>query len=175
VQFLVDEVNVRDVTRLAVFNQPGRSDSVVTETTRWHSGGPFRSDSCPDLPLSHCDDLEVGRLRSDDRPIELRVIDTGMETTLRTEPDLAARGLPVLCDIALPKLDGYGVARRLRAASTLDGVPLIAVTAFAMVGDRDKVVASGSDRYISKPISARDVRRRSRGLPSSPGGAWRPS
>jgi CheY-like chemotaxis protein len=71
----------------------------------------------------------------------------GVEAALRAKPDL------ILCDIALPKLDGYGVARRLRAASTLHGVPLIAVTASAMVGDRDKVVASGFDGYISKPIT----------------------
>ena len=42
----------------------------------------------------------------------------------------------------------------MRAASALDGVPLIAVTASATVGDRDKVVASGFDRYISQPITA---------------------
>jgi DNA-binding response OmpR family regulator len=71
----------------------------------------------------------------------------GVEAALRSTPDL------VLCDIALPKLDGYGVAQRLRAVSALDGVPLIAVTASAMVGDRDKVVTSGFDGYISKPIT----------------------
>ena len=71
----------------------------------------------------------------------------GVEVALRTNPDL------ILCDIALPKLDGYGVARRLKAESTLNGVPLIAVTASAMVGDRDKVVTSGFDGYISKPIT----------------------
>ena len=71
----------------------------------------------------------------------------GVEVALRTNPDL------ILCDIALPKLDGYGVARRLRVESTLNGVPLIADTASAMVGDRDKVVTSGFDGYISKSIT----------------------
>lgn len=71
----------------------------------------------------------------------------GVAAALRTNPEL------ILCDIALPKLDGYGVARRLRAEPTLNGVPLVAVTASAMVGDRDKVVASGFDGYISKPIN----------------------
>ena len=71
----------------------------------------------------------------------------GVEAALRSNPDL------ILCDIAMPKLDGYGVARRLRAESTLNGVPLIAVTASAMVGDRDRVVTSGFDGYISKPIT----------------------
>jgi len=71
----------------------------------------------------------------------------GVEAALRAAPDL------ILCDLALPKLDGYGVARRLKAESSLRGVPLIAVTALAMVGDRDKVIASGFDGYISKPIT----------------------
>jgi CheY-like chemotaxis protein len=71
----------------------------------------------------------------------------GVETALRVNPDL------ILCDLALPKLDGYGVARRLRAEPSLTKVPLIAVTASAMVGDRDKVIATGFDGYISKPIT----------------------
>jgi CheY-like chemotaxis protein len=71
----------------------------------------------------------------------------GMEAALRHVPDL------ILCDLALPKLDGYGVAQRLRAEPSLRTVPLIAVTASAMVGDRDKVIAVGFDGYISKPIT----------------------
>ncbi len=59
----------------------------------------------------------------------------------------------ILCDLALQKLDGYGVAQRLRAEPRLSAVPLIAVTASAMVGDRDKVIAAGFDGYISKPIT----------------------
>lgn len=59
----------------------------------------------------------------------------------------------ILCDLALPRLDGYGVARRLKSEPRLQGVPLIAVTASAMVGDREKVMAGGFDGYISKPIT----------------------
>ena len=73
----------------------------------------------------------------------------GIETARRTMPDL------ILCDIALPKLDGFGVARRLKADAVLCAVPLIAVTASAMVGDRDKVLEAGFDGYIAKPISVR--------------------
>jgi CheY-like chemotaxis protein len=71
----------------------------------------------------------------------------GVQAALRHIPDL------ILCDLALPKLDGYGVARRLRAEQSLTAVPLIAVTASAMVGDRDNVIASGFHGYISKPIT----------------------
>jgi CheY-like chemotaxis protein len=71
----------------------------------------------------------------------------GVEVALRAKPDL------ILCDLALPKLDGYGVVRRLKTEPSLAGVPLIAVTASAMVGDRDKVIAMGFDGYITKPIT----------------------
>jgi CheY-like chemotaxis protein len=71
----------------------------------------------------------------------------GVAAALLTHPDL------ILCDLALPVMDGYEVARRLRADGSLHHVPLIAVTASAMVGDRDKVLASGFDGYITKPIT----------------------
>jgi CheY-like chemotaxis protein len=71
----------------------------------------------------------------------------GVEAALRHVPDL------ILCDLALPKLDGYGVVRRLRVEETMRAVPLIAVTASAMVGDRDRVIATGFDGYITKPIT----------------------
>jgi CheY-like chemotaxis protein len=59
----------------------------------------------------------------------------------------------ILCDLALPKLDGYEVARQLKADPALKEIPLIAVTASAMAGDRDKVIAAGFDGYIRKPIT----------------------
>lgn len=71
----------------------------------------------------------------------------GVDIALKSVPDL------ILCDLAMPVLDGFGVARRLKADRRLDGVPLIAVTASAMVGDRDKVINSGFDGYITKPIT----------------------
>jgi CheY-like chemotaxis protein len=58
----------------------------------------------------------------------------------------------VICDIQLPKLDGFEVAHALRARAETSLVPLVAVTAFAQVGDREKVLSAGFDGYISKPI-----------------------
>jgi CheY-like chemotaxis protein len=58
----------------------------------------------------------------------------------------------IICDIQLPRLDGFEVARRLKADLTLCHIPLVAVTALAMVGDRDRILASGFDGYIAKPI-----------------------
>ena len=70
----------------------------------------------------------------------------GLELALRERPDL------VICDIQLPGMDGYMVARRLRADPSRRDVPMIAVTALAMVGDRDRSLAAGFNGYISKPI-----------------------
>ena len=58
----------------------------------------------------------------------------------------------IVCDVQLPKLDGYAIARRLKADPELRATPLIAVTALAMVGDRDQLLGAGFDGYISKPI-----------------------
>jgi two-component system cell cycle response regulator len=72
--------------------------------------------------------------------------DAGIALAREQKPDL------IVCDIQLPGMDGYDVARRIKADTTLSGVPLVAVTALAMVGDRDKVLAAGFDGYIPKPI-----------------------
>jgi two-component system, cell cycle response regulator len=80
--------------------------------------------------------------------------------TPRTAPDgaagLAAAGAEpfdlIVCDIHMPNVDGYEVARQLKAAPATRAVPLVAVTALAMVGDRDKVLAAGFDGYIAKPV-----------------------
>lgn len=58
----------------------------------------------------------------------------------------------VLTDILMPEVDGFEFARRFRADAQLAHIPLVAVTALAMTGDRDKILACGFDGYISKPI-----------------------
>ena len=58
----------------------------------------------------------------------------------------------VLLDVGMPMLDGYGVAHRVRHNPKLAALPLLAVTAYAMQGDREKILASGFDGYLSKPI-----------------------
>jgi two-component system cell cycle response regulator len=69
-------------------------------------------------------------------------------TLARTEaPDL------ILCDLHMPGMDGYEVAQRLKLDLKLAAVPLVAVTAYAMVGDREKVLTAGFNGYISKPIN----------------------
>lgn len=70
----------------------------------------------------------------------------GIELARREMIDL------IICDVQLPKVDGYEVAHRLKEHPALHKIPLVAVTALAMVGDREKVLAVGFDGYISKPI-----------------------
>ncbi|QOY96011.1 response regulator [Massilia sp. UMI-21] len=58
----------------------------------------------------------------------------------------------VACDVHLPGMDGYAVLAALKAEPSLSAVPVLAVTALAMAGDRERVLAAGFDGYISKPI-----------------------
>ncbi len=70
-----------------------------------------------------------------------------LQAARRCRPDL------IVCDIQIPKLDGYAVAAELQSQPAFRKVPLVAVTALAMVGDRDHVLSRGFDAYISKPIN----------------------
>jgi two-component system, cell cycle response regulator DivK len=68
--------------------------------------------------------------------------------------ELASVELPalILLDIQLPGMDGHAVARLLKADPRLCAIPIVAVTSYAMVGDREKCFAAGAEGYIEKPI-----------------------
>jgi CheY-like chemotaxis protein len=70
----------------------------------------------------------------------------GLEVLRESRVDLVA------CDIHLPGMDGYDVIRTIRASPELAATRVIAVTASAMVGDREEVLSAGFDGYVSKPI-----------------------
>jgi len=59
----------------------------------------------------------------------------------------------ILLDIQLPTMDGYAVARALRASPASVDIPIVAVTSYAMVGDRESALAAGCNGYIEKPIN----------------------
>ena len=69
--------------------------------------------------------------------------------------DLAAQIKPalILLDIQLPVMDGYAVAQELRNNPALNDVPIVAVTSYAMAGDRERTLAAGCSGYIEKPIN----------------------
>jgi two-component system cell cycle response regulator len=73
----------------------------------------------------------------------------GLELARNAAPDL------IICDVVMPGMDGYQVVRHLRADPELANVPIIAVTALAMVDDQSKMLQNGFDGYISKPIDPR--------------------
>jgi two-component system cell cycle response regulator DivK len=63
----------------------------------------------------------------------------------------------ILLDINLPDIDGYEVARRIRAHERLRSLPVIAITANALRGDAEKALNAGCDVYMSKPINIREL------------------
>jgi len=69
----------------------------------------------------------------------------------RERPDL------ILMDLNLPKMTGFEVTRKLRQTPGLSQIPIIALTAYAMKGDRERVIESGCDGYLTKPIDTRQL------------------
>lgn len=85
---------------------------------------------------------------------EISEFETGRDAVDGLEedgPDL------VLLDISLPAMDGTEVLAWIRAHSTLSGTPVVALTAHAMAGDREKYLALGFDAYVTKPIVDENV------------------
>lgn len=76
---------------------------------------------------------------------------SGLAEAEARHPDL------ILLDINLPDIDGYEVARRIRAHEKLRDLPVIAITANALRGDAEKALNAGCDVYMSKPINIREL------------------
>jgi len=70
----------------------------------------------------------------------------GIDIAVKEEPDL------ILLDIQLPVMDGYATARELRRIPGVDKTPIIALTSYAMPGDRERAIDAGCTGYIEKPI-----------------------
>ena len=73
----------------------------------------------------------------------------GIEVAATELPDL------ILMDLSLPRLDGWTATQQLKANPELQHIPIIALTAHALIGDRERALAAGCDDYLSKPINFR--------------------
>ena len=81
--------------------------------------------------------------------IEARDGYTGVDLAIAERPDL------ILMDIQLPIMDGYMATKKILAIEDTKDIPIIAITSYAMVGDREKILAAGCTAYIEKPIEAK--------------------
>lgn len=83
----------------------------------------------------------------------------GFEVLLATDGaegvSLARSGMPdvILMDMSLPTMDGWTAAKALKSEARTQGIPIIALTAHAMHGDRDKALDAGCDEYETKPVN----------------------
>jgi len=104
----------------------------------------------------------------EDNPMHMRLIEMtlrGKNYTLLKATDgqealnIAKRERPdlIVMDIRLPKINGFEVAKKLRENPAFSRTPIIAITAYAMKGDRERVIESGCDVYLSKPINTREL------------------
>ena len=127
---------------------------------------------CPwQQPTSHIQEKQLMKekiLIVEDNPLNMRLLEmvlsaknyTLLKTTNGEEAlDMAMRERPdfIIMDIQLPKMNGLEVARKLRETLAFSHTPIIAITAYAMKGDKERVIESGCDAYLSKPINTREL------------------
>ncbi len=79
--------------------------------------------------------------------IEAREGAVGVELAIKEKPDL------ILMDIQLPDINGLEATKRIRASGADSEIPIIALTSFAMAGDKEKALAAGCTGYVEKPIN----------------------
>jgi CheY-like chemotaxis protein len=95
------------------------------------------------------DNIYMLRRRLERKGIEVIVAqdgEQGIAAAARERPDL------ILMDLSLPVIDGWEAARRLKSSPETGAIPIIALSAHAMIGDREKALAAGCDDYDTKPV-----------------------
>ena len=90
--------------------------------------------------------MEFILIRQGHQVIKAETGELGVDLAKKERPDL------IIMDVQLPGIDGLETTRRIRASGVNAGVKIVAVTSYAMTGDREKVMAAGCDGYLEKPI-----------------------
>lgn len=85
------------------------------------------------------------------RVVAAKTGEEGVGLALKEQPDL------ILMDIQLPGVNGLETTRRIRGAESGERIPIIALTSYALVGDREQVIAAGCTGYIEKPINPETI------------------
>jgi len=83
--------------------------------------------------------------------LEAKTGEAGVDMVLAHRPDF------IILDIQLPGIDGYEVLKRIRSSEINGSIPIIAMTSYAMSGDRERLLAAGCNGYIEKPIDPTSV------------------
>ena len=86
----------------------------------------------------------------------------GVEMAMAERPDL------ILMDLSMPRLDGLGATRILKSSSETKEIPILALTAHAMAGDREKALAAGCDDFATKPVNFAELRAKIEALGPRP-------
>ena len=76
---------------------------------------------------------------------------SGLELLQQDRPDV------ILMDLQMPRLDGYSLTRQLKNDDATRAIPIVALTACAMVGDAERALAAGCDGYMTKPVNTREL------------------
>ncbi len=156
--------------KIRVQSQPGKGSSFIFTVILERSpieitDTNFSLDSASHMIFQYRSLLEGKRLLvAEDNPInqeitlgvlelvgvDARLVDNGLDALAAVKEDLFDA---ILMDIQMPKMDGFEASRAIRRIKAYNGLPIIAMTAHTLKGDREKCMAAGMDGYISKPVS----------------------
>ena len=104
------------------------------------------------------DDAKHQKLLTDVLQAEGHSVIAARNGEIALELARSARPCLIIMDVQMPILDGFAAIKALKAAHETRSIPAIAITALAMDGDRERLLAAGFDGYLSKPISIKELR-----------------
>jgi two-component system sensor histidine kinase/response regulator len=150
----VKRATLFDAIVLALDRVEGGSDELVTQHAVRESMRPrFRILLAEDNPVNL--KVATGVLERDGHIVVVATNGAEAVEAIEAQGPFAL----VLMDVQMPIMDGFEATRRIRARSTLAQIPIIALTAHAMKGDRQRCIDAGMDDYLTKPIRADELRR----------------